>query len=71
MKKDLLLNNGTTDNDNIVDVLIAISVVSKRLAKNLVAVSKISQSEKGERRYEQNEQYGYGNRRVKKRCCHY
>lgn len=71
MKKDLLLNNGTTDNDNIVDVLIAISVVSKRLAKNLVAVSKISQSEKGEYRYEQNERFGYGNRRVTKRCCHY
>ena len=71
MKKDLLLNNGTTDNEDIVDVLIAISVVSKRLAKNLVAASKMSQPKKGESCNEQNKRYGFGNRRIAKRCCHY
>ena len=54
----------------VIEILVAISQVSARMARQL-SILAARQSEKGECRYEQNERFGYGNRRVTKRCSHY
>ena len=43
----------------VIAVLTAISQVSARMARNMTILAQQRQSEKGERRYEQNERCGY------------
>ena len=54
--------------DDIVDVLTAISVVSKRLASNLTAARQQSKSREGGKSREQNGQYGTDHRKLAQ-CC--
>nr|DAZ00268.1 MAG TPA: hypothetical protein [Caudoviricetes sp.] len=54
--------------EDIVDVLTAISVVSKRLASNLTAARQKSKSMEGGKSHEQNERYGTDHRRAPQ-CC--
>lgn len=64
----------TAADEDIVDVLTAISVVSKRLARNIVAVSQQGQSTEGGKQNEQNEQnerYGCDHRRTAYCCIRY
>ena len=53
---------GTTADEDIIEVLTAISVVSKRLARNIAAVHQQSQSTEGGKQNEQN-QVAFGCRR--------
>ena len=55
-------------NEDIVDVLTAISVVSRRLARNLTAARQQSKSREGGKSHEQNERYGADHRRTPQ-CC--
>ena len=50
---------GTAADEDIVEVLTAISVVSRRLARNIAAVSLQSQIKEGGKQNEQDERYGY------------
>src|SRR5699024_11424078 len=54
--------------EDIVDVLTAISVVSRRLASNLTAARQQSKSRAGGKLHEQNERYGTDHRRSPQ-CC--
>ena len=53
----------------LVDVLTAISVVSKRLAMKLALIQ--SQSTEGGKQDEQNERYGCDHRGAAQCCCRY
>lgn len=57
----------TNKNDELIDVLTAISVVSKRLATNIAKLEAENQQEKGET-YEQYERSADDNRRTIKVC---
>ena len=52
---------GTAADEDIVEILTAISVVSRRLARNIAAVSQQSQTKEGGKQNEQN-QVAFG-------CC--
>ena len=54
--------------EDIVDVLLAISVVSRRLARNIAAVDQQSQAKEGGKSPEPNERYGTDRRRTPQ-CC--
>ena len=54
--------------EDIVDVLTAISVVSKRLASNLTIARQQSKSREGGKSNEQNERYGTDHRGTPQ-CC--
>ena len=54
--------HGTGIDQELIEVLTAISVVSKRLAMKLALIK--SQSTEGGRQDEQNERYGYDHRRA-------
>lgn len=56
-------------NEDIVDVLTAISVVSRRLARNLTAARQQSKSREGGKSHEQNGRYGR-NHRGTSQCCY-
>ena len=55
---------GTAADEDIVEVLTAISVVSRRLARNIAAVSLQSQIKEGGKQNEQDERYGCNHRRT-------
>ena len=55
-------------NEDIVNVLTAISVVSKRLASNLTAARQQSKSREGGKLPEQNGRYGTDHRKLAQ-CC--
>ncbi|OUP80417.1 hypothetical protein B5F08_00730 [Anaeromassilibacillus sp. An172] len=59
---------GTHADEDIVDILTAISVVSKRLASNLTAARQQCKSGEGGKSHEQNERYGTDHRRLTQ-CC--
>ena len=67
MKKSNFDSGG--NDTELIAVLNAISYVSARMARNMTILAQQRQSEKGERRYEQNERYGYDHRRAEK-CFH-
>ena len=46
---------GTAEEEDIIEVLNAISVVSKRLAQNIATVNRENQSKEGGKQYEQNQ----------------
>ena len=56
-----------TKDEELIDVIIAISVVSKRLASNLSKLATDSQSQKGAN-YEQNERNARSNQPIKRMC---
>ena len=60
---------GTTADEDIIEVLTAISVVSKRLARNIAAVHQQSQSTEGGKQNEQDERYGCNHRGAAQCCC--
>ena len=60
---------GTGTDQELIEVLTAISVVSKRLAMKLALIQ--SQSTEGGKQDEQNERYGCDHRRAAHCCCHY
>lgn len=62
MKKSYFDSGG--NDTELIAVLNAISHVSARMARNMTILAQQRQSEKGERRYEQNERYGYDHRRA-------
>ena len=53
---------GTAADEDIVEILTAISVVSRRLARNIAAVSQQSQTKEGGKQNEQN-QVAFGDRK--------
>ena len=55
--------------EELIEILTAISVVSKRLARKLTVLANQSQHMEGEKTDEQNEQFVYDYRRVAK--CRY
>lgn len=61
--------HGTGTDQELIEVLAAISVVSKRLARNIAAVCQQSQSTEGGKQDEQNERYGCDHRRAA-HCCY-
>ncbi|BAZ97271.1 hypothetical protein DEHALATV1_0643 [Dehalococcoides mccartyi] len=62
----------TTDTDEeLIDILTAISVVSKRLARNLTILAAQSKSKEGEKTNEQYERDGIDHRRTAQVCCCY
>ena len=58
----------TRVDEDIVDVLTAISVVSRRLARNIVTARQQRQTKEGEKSHEQDERYGTDHRRTTY-CC--
>ena len=56
--------------EELIDVLTAISVVSKRLARKLTILADQSQSIEGGKTDEQNERTVYGHRRPTQMCKH-
>ena len=60
---------GTGTDQELIDVLTAISVVSRRLAMKLALIQ--SQSTEGGKQDEQNERYGRNYRRAAHCCCRY
>ena len=61
--------HGTGTDQELIEVLTAISVVSKRLAMKLALIQ--SQSTEGGKQDEQNERYGCDHRRSAHCCCRY
>lgn len=61
--------HGTGTDKELIDVLTAISVVSRRLAMKLALIQ--SQSTEGGKQDEQNERYGCDHRRAAQCCCRY
>lgn len=57
--------------EELIGVLTAISVVSKRLAKKLIQLNQASQSEEGDKHDEQNERNGSDHPRVTGYCIFY
>lgn len=66
---EALRKHGTGTDQELIDVLTAISMVSKRLAMKLALIQ--SQSTEGGKQDEQNERYGCDNRRAAHCCCRY
>ena len=64
-------NTKPVSDDELISVLTAISVVSKRLAKKLIQLNQASQSEEGGKHDEQNERNGSGHPRIKGYCIFY
>ena len=65
-------DNRAVADEELIGVLTAISVVSKRLARQLIREAQTSQSkEGGENRNEQNERNGRDHQRVKGYCIFY
>ena len=62
MKKSYFDSGG--NDTELIAVLNAISHVSARMARNMTILAQQRQSEKGDRRYEQNERYDYDHRRA-------
>lgn len=60
---------GTGTDQELIDVLTAISVVSRRLAMKLALIQ--SQSTEGGKQDEQNERYGRNHRSAAHCCCRY
>lgn len=60
---------GAGADQELIDVLMAISTVSKRLAVKLALIQR--QSAEGGKQDEQNERYGCGYRRTAHCCCRY
>lgn len=61
--------HGTGTDQELIDVLTAISVVSRRLAMKLALIQ--SQSTEGGKQDEQNERYGRNYLRAAHCCCRY
>ena len=61
--------HGTNTDRELIDVLMAISAVSKRLAVKLALIQ--SQSMEGGKQDKQNERYGCNHRRTAYCCCRY
>lgn len=61
--------HGAGTDQELIDVLTAISVVSRRLAMKLALIQ--SQSTEGGKQDEQNERYGCDHRRAAQCCCRY
>jgi hypothetical protein len=57
--------------EELIEVLTAISVVSKRLARKLTVLANQSQHKEGGKADEQNERYGYYHRRTAECRCRY
>ena len=66
---EVLRKHGTGTDQELIDVLAAISMVSKRLAMKLALIQ--SQSTGGGKQDEQNERYGGDHRRAAHCCCRY
>lgn len=64
-------NSEITAEEELIDVLSAISEVSKRLAEKLIVLSQTSQSKERVKKYEQNERNGCHYKRVKRNCVFY
>ena len=64
-------NTKPVSDEELIGVLTAISVVSKRLAKKLIQLSQTSQSEEGGTHVEQNERNGSDRPRSKGYCIVY
>ncbi|WOC31857.1 MULTISPECIES: hypothetical protein [Caproicibacterium] len=62
---------GTHADEDIVDVLTAISVVSRRLAHNITAARQQSQSKEGGKQDEPNERNVRDHRGTAQMCCCY
>ena len=60
--------NESAADEELIGVLTAISVVSKRLAKNLIQLEQQKKAMEGATNHEQNTRSGAGNQRVA-RCC--
>ena len=54
------IHNKSPADEEVIDVLIAISHVSARLARKLTVLAAQRQSEEGGKRHEQNERHGAG-----------
>ena len=63
-------NKAVTDED-LIEVLTAISVVSRRLARKLIQLNQTSQSQEGENQDEQNERNGSDHQGVAGYCIFY
>ncbi|MPN14042.1 hypothetical protein SDC9_161368 [bioreactor metagenome] len=61
----------TDTDEELIDTLLAISVVSKRLARNLSILAAQSKSTEGGKTDEQNERNGCDHRRTAQVCCCY
>lgn len=61
----------TAIDEGVIEILTAISIVSKRLARNIEALHQHSRSTEGGKQDEQNERYGYDHRRTAYCCCRY
>ena len=64
-------NTKPVSDEELIGVLTAISVVSKRLAKKLIQLNQTSQSEEGGNHVEQNERNGSDHPRVTGYCIFY
>ncbi|WP_106763937.1 hypothetical protein [Pseudoruminococcus massiliensis] len=64
-------NTKPVSDEELIGVLTAISVVSKRLAKKLIQLNQTSQSEEGGNHVEQNERNGSDHPRIKGYCIFY
>ena len=64
-------NTKPVSDEELIGVLTAISVVSKRLAKKLIQLNQTSQSEEGGNHVEQNERNGSAHPRIKGYCIFY
>lgn len=64
-------NTKPVSDEELIGVLTAISVVSKRLAKKLIQLNQTSQSEEGGNHVEQNERNGSDHTRIKGYCIFY
>lgn len=64
-------NTKPVSDEELIGVLTAISVVSKRLARKLIQLNQTSQSEEGGNHVEQNERNGSDHPRIKGYCIFY
>lgn len=64
-------NTKPVSDEELIGVLTAISVVSKRLAKKLIQLNQTSRSEEGGNHVEQNERNGSDHPRIKGYCIFY
>jgi len=63
------VNRPGAADEELIEVLTAISVVSMRLARKLTLLAARSQSEEGGKENEQNQRYGRDHRRAAHCCC--
>ena len=64
-------NTKPVSDEELIGVLTAISVVSKRLARKLIQLNQTSQSQEGGKQDEQNERNGSNHQRVEGYCIFY